>query len=148
MTVKEIAAKEYLSRLGEATNQIKVLVDKIVALETMLQKVTLPPDAMRVKTGGNPLDIEEKLDRMSELKEKYTAEIAELHDVYDEVEQTIRAVENPMYRQLLEYRYICDLRWEEIAVKMGIGWRWTRRMHIRALREIKIGPVKPLNNNL
>ena len=42
-------------------------------------------------------------------------------------------VEDPTLKQVLELRYLNCLKWEEIAVRMNLTFRWTMTLHKRAL---------------
>ncbi len=45
----------------------------------------------------------------------------------------ISAVPERRLRLLLEYRYIDDLTWEQVASALTSDYRWTLRLHDRAL---------------
>lgn len=54
------------------------------------------------------------------------------------VQTAIEAVEDEAEKDLLTYRYLRGMKWEEIAVKMGYTWRHTIRVHGQALENFKM----------
>lgn len=50
--------------------------------------------------------------------------------------EAINLVDEQDLRQILESRYIYETKWEEIALFSGYSYRWTLRLHGRALRLI------------
>lgn len=88
-----------------------------------------------------------KFDSLAEYEMEIDDHVDKLIGVKHEIEDAIAGVENSTYRELLRRRYLCNERWEQIAVGMGYDYRWVLRLHGRALLEIKdaieshIGPV-------
>lgn len=62
------------------------------------------------------------------LKERYQNLLGELAAAQISIEDMIESLE-PMERQLMRYRYLDGLTWEEVCVKIGYSWRQTHRMH-------------------
>ena len=56
----------------------------------------------------------------------------------EEIEQVIDSLEDDTLRQLMKYRYINLMKWEEIAVQMFYGYQWVCKLHGRALAKIQI----------
>ena len=50
--------------------------------------------------------------------------------------EAINLVDEQDLRQILESRYIYETKWEEIALLSGYSYRWTLRLHGRALKLI------------
>lgn len=84
--------------------------------------------------GVNPQ--EELAIRHIELQDKYNAKLAELYDEQLAIEQAIESLDG-VKRQLLRYRYIDDLPWEEVCVRLNYSWRQTHRLHGAALLELR-----------
>lgn len=57
---------------------------------------------------------------------------------FQKVQAAIEAVEDEAEKDLLTYRYLRGMKWEEIAVKMGYTWRHTIRVHGQALENFKM----------
>lgn len=70
-----------------------------------------------------------------ELREKYRVKELECIAERVRIENAIEALD-PVERMLMRYKYIDDLTWEEVAVKMGYSWRHVHRIHAAALKHI------------
>ena len=57
---------------------------------------------------------------------------------YTDIFQAIENAPNERERQVLTYRYIKCLKWEEIAVEMHVEWAQVHRIHANALKHFKI----------
>ena len=84
--------------------------------------------------GTNPQ--EDLAVRHIELQERYSAKLAELYDEQLAIEQAIETLDG-VKRQLLRYRYIDGLTWEEVCIRMNYSWRQTHRLHGEALLELR-----------
>ena len=76
-----------------------------------------------------------KLDEQIRKLQEWKQEKAKM---YEDILSRIRRVEDDNQRALLMYRYIQGMRWEEVAAKMGYTWRWTHKLHSKALDTIEI----------
>ena len=68
------------------------------------------------------------------MQSEIRAEIYELAAIELEIGRAInQAVTDPTLNALLEMRYLKYLKWEEIAVRLDITFRWTMTLHKKAL---------------
>ena len=58
--------------------------------------------------------------------------------LYESISDRIRRVEDDNQRALLMCRYIKGMRWEDVASELGYTWRWTHKLHSKALDAIDI----------
>lgn len=86
----------------------------------------------------------EPLDKVSVLAAKLadlTAEIAERRTEAllkkNEIRKTILKLKDTRYIQILTERYMLLNRWEQIAVNLNYSWRYTLKLHDRALEEVQ-----------
>ena len=93
-------------------------------------------DGMPHGTVSNDLsDYAAKIDELErELMRKREKKI----DSFRKVQTAIEAVENETEKDLLTYRYLKGMKWEEIAVEMGYSWRKIHYLHGDALEHFKI----------
>ena len=47
-------------------------------------------------------------------------------------------MEDEREKDLLTYRYLRGLKWEEVAVRMDYSWQHTHKVHSRALENLKM----------
>lgn len=69
------------------------------------------------------------------LVERYQAQLRRLAAAQTAIETLIEGLE-PLTRQLMRYRYIDGLRWEEVCVAIGYSWRHTHNIHAKALDDL------------
>ena len=55
-----------------------------------------------------------------------------------EITDQIEKLSDEDEKDVLMYRYIRLLKWEDIAVKMGFSWQYTHRIHAKALKNFKM----------
>ena len=74
--------------------------------------------------------IVERSERVAELTVLYTQK-------YNEIESSIRSVDDDILEEVLELRYLQYMKLEDITEKMGYkDTRWVQRLHGRALKII------------
>ncbi len=55
-----------------------------------------------------------------------------------EITDRIEQLENEDEKDVLMYRYIKLMKWEDICVKIGHSWQHTHRIHAKALKNFKM----------
>lgn len=58
--------------------------------------------------------------------------------VFKEIRDHIERLEDENEKDVLVYRYVRNMKWEDIAVKMGYRWAQIHRIHARALKNLKV----------
>lgn len=69
------------------------------------------------------------------LAEQYRAKLEELAAAQADIEALINCLE-PLARQVMRYRYIDGMPWEEVCVAIRYSWRQTHNIHSDALDRI------------
>lgn len=130
--------KERLRRYSALKREREQLLQQLEELEAALyspkiQRLTgMPPGGS--KPDGNPQ--EGAMIKHIELQERYRAKIDELAAEQLAIEQAIEPLDATL-RALLRYRYIDDLKWEEVCVRMNYSWRQIHNLHGRALAKLR-----------
>lgn len=138
MATPENEAKiKYLSRYIPASRSIDRLLEEQYRWKCLAIKVT---QNFSPAPGGNESGspIERPMDKVDELERKITQAIDELADIRMEIEAVLGQLEDDTLRELMEYRYIDGLTWEQVAEKMHYSWRHTCRLHGEALAKINM----------
>ena len=55
-----------------------------------------------------------------------------------EITDRIERLSDEDEKDVLMYRYIKLMKWEDICVKMGFSWKWVHKIHSRALNNFEI----------
>jgi hypothetical protein len=82
--------------------------------------------------------MEDLLVKMMDLESEINADISDLLDLKAEIMSLIKRVANTEYQTLLELRYLCFKRWEEIAVEMAYSSQHMFRLHDQALKSVDL----------
>ena len=131
-----MTAKQFLSQAYRLDKRIERRTEDIARMRARMEKATAQLTGMpRGGSGGDWTDVSI---RVLEYEASVKAEIAELCRVKQMIRETIDAVEDARYRELLELRYIVGMRWERIAVEMNYEYGWIRHMHGEALKLVRV----------
>lgn len=130
--------KEYLNRYRdnkEAAQRIEEQIREFERYETTPRVISL--DGMRhgSRAKKDLSDYAAKKDAL--MTEMIQARYRRIN-VYTDIFRAIEEMADERERQILTYRYIQCLKWEEIAIKMNVEWAQVHRIHARALEHFKM----------
>lgn len=128
---------KYLSRYIPLSGRINRMLEEQYRWKCLAMKVTqnFSPTPGGGESGS---PIERPMDKVDELERKITQAIDELADIRMEIEAVLGQLEDDTLRELMKYRYIDGLTWEQVAEKMHYSWRHTCRLHGEALAKINM----------
>lgn len=128
--------KEYLWRYQNAKRKEAEIDEEIMQLRLDKMAPSLVQDGMPRGSGGGDLSgYAAKLEELfAELHEQMEKKIA----IRLEISRKIEEMQDETESLLMRYRYIQGLNFEEIAVKMGYGYRHVLRIHGQALLHFRI----------
>ena len=133
-----MTAKEYLGQAYLIDQRINSKLEQVMSLRTLATKATSTMTDMPRSASPNIRSMEDIIGKMVDLESEINADIDALLDLKREIVSSIKGVEKPELRTLLELRYLCFSTWEEIAVKLGYSVRSVFRLHDTALINIAI----------
>ena len=99
-----------INRIMMVQSMVNTLVDSIKEYETFENKNGYPP------MYGN----------------------TEQYHTKESIKRRIEAMEDEREKDLLTYRYLKGLKWEEICVRMDYKWRQVHRIHAMAIKNLKM----------
>lgn len=133
-----MTTKEYLSQAYRIDQRIDSKLEQVLSLRALLGKATATlTDTPRPAT-LDPRSMEEVVAKMVDLETEINEDIDTLVDLKQEITRVIKGVENPEHQTLLELRYLCFKRWEDIAVELGYTSRHMFRIHDLALASVRL----------
>ncbi|WP_418715001.1 sigma factor-like helix-turn-helix DNA-binding protein [Blautia hydrogenotrophica] len=93
-------------------------------------------DGMPHGSGGG--DLSGYAARVDALERKIMKARYKRMQVFKEIRDHIERLEDENEKDVLVYRYVRNMKWEDIAVKMGYRWAQIHRIHARALKNLKV----------
>ena len=126
----------YLSKFRESKEAVKRIEVQITALELY----EASPKTIDIEMHGSRArkDMSDYATKKDELISKMMQARYMRVSTYTDIFQAIENAPNERERQVLTYRYIKCLKWEEIAVEMHVEWAQVHRIHANALKHFKI----------
>lgn len=132
-----MTVKEYLNQAYRVDERISIKLEQIQKLRELATKATTTLS----NTGGGGGDAHSKeriIAKIVDLEQTINADIEHLIDLKAEIAEVIKQVNNKEYQELLELRYLCYRKWEDIASQMGYSMRNIFELHKKALKSVKI----------
>ena len=131
-----MSTKDYLSQAYRIDQRINSKLEQVMSLRALLGKATGTLTGAPKAATPNLHSMEDTIAKMVDLENEINEDIDALVDLKAEIMRRIKRVENTEYQTILELRYLCFKRWEEIAVDMGYSLRRVYELHDCALEEI------------
>jgi DNA-directed RNA polymerase specialized sigma24 family protein len=143
-----MTAKEYLSRLRSIELRLMAEANEIEALSDMATHITSAINSDGIHTTGATSDkLGNCVSRLVDLQRDIDSDVLMLEKVRGEIIASLDNVPNDKYRELLRMRYVGHMTFEEIAIAMDMSWRWTVKLHGRALQEFSEKNKKVLESS-
>ena len=130
--------KEYLNQAYWLDRRIDSKLEQLSTLRDTATKTTAVMDGEVVSHTRNIHSLQDVIAKIIDMQEEINSDIDALVDLKRDIMRTIKGIENPEYQTLLELRYLCFKRWEEIAVMMNYNIRHIYRLHDEALEKLKV----------
>ena len=131
-----MTAKEYLNQAYWLDRRIDSKLEQLSALRDMATKTTAVMDGEVVSHTRNVHSLQDVIAKIMDMQVEINTDIDALVDLKRDIMRTIKEIENPEYQTLLELRYLCFKRWEEISVMMNYNLRHIYRLHDEALEKV------------
>lgn len=137
MTKRQYEAKLYLDKVRNVKKEVDIARQKVEEYESYVMSVKSMFGEERVDTGKYKKNtIDEKVIKLIEKKDALTLLEKKLEDAKKEIKCLIDSIADKNIMNILYYRYVCLLTWEEIADKMNYKKRWSMTLHMAGLDRI------------
>ena len=133
-----MSTKDYLSQAYRIDQRINSKLAQVMSLRDLLGKATGTLTGAPKAATPNPHSMEDTIAKMVDLENEINEDIDALVDLKAEIMRRIKHVENTEYQTILELRYLCFKRWEEIAVEMNFSRQHLYRLHEKAENCVKV----------
>ena len=137
-----MTAKEYLNQAYWLDRRIDSKLEQLSALRDTATKTTAVMDGEVVSHTRNVHSLQDVIAKIMDMQAEINSDIDALVDLKRDIMRTIKEIENPEYQTLLELRYLCFKRWEEISMVMNYNLRHIYRLHYEALDKINVPDIQ------
>ena len=128
--------KEYLWGYQREKQKLKRLDEELAELRLSKMCPSVNQDGMPHASGCG--DLSGYMVQVDKLERKIQKARYQRIRKFKEIRDRIERLEDENEKDVLMYRYIKGLKWEDIAVKMGYSWQWTHKVHAKALKDLII----------
>ena len=129
--------KSILLEYRAIERRINRLIDEKAAWNAKATATTSSISEMP-RSGGGSDKIQTTVEKIIEIEEKLDHEIDALVDLRNRIEAAVEKLEDGRLRDVMRYRYIDGMKWEQIAVEMHYSYMQVCRLHGKALLEIML----------
>ncbi len=128
---------KWLSRYRILSRKIDDLAEELEQWRTRATKIT-PTLSQEPRGAGNGDKLQSSVVKICELEEELDQKIRVLLLQRDEIVAVLDSLPEDTLRQLMRYRYIKGMTWDEIAEEMYYSRMQVCRLHGRALNKINL----------
>lgn len=133
------AKKEYLMGYRIACRRIDNLKEQLESLQEIEQSAKSQQLSDMPRGGGSgQQDLSVLMTRLEELRAKINDAMAESNKIKLEIEETLWTLKNTEEVKVLRLRYIYFMKWEEIAEMTKYSCSHIRRIHKKAIKNLKM----------
>ena len=133
MTKQE--AKAFLNQVRDIMQTENRILMQMQKLEDRQLSITAQLSDM--PRGSMPFTTEDYAVEMDLLKRQLLAEIQKERQAYKQILQVLDRLEG-IEREIMIMHYLILMTWEEIACRVEKSYRWTQKLHGRALEKVVI----------
>ena len=130
--------KEYLNQAYWLDRRIDSKLEQLSALRDTATKTTAVMDSEVVSHTRNVHSLQDVIAKIIDIQEEINGDIDALVDLKRDIMRTIKGVADPEGQTVLELRYLCFKRWEEISVIMNYSVRRIYQIHDAAMEKLVI----------
>ena len=124
----------YLKQYRSLSMEIDRISEELQRWQDLATRIS--PSYSDMPHGGGSDKVQTAAVEVAELTDKLNRKLHQAIMVQENIKKLLESLDDIKLRQLMSYRYINGMRWEEIAVRMDFNYRWVLRLHRKALNQI------------
>ena len=128
---------EWLKSYRALDGKIESMTEQLQVWNARATKITATI-SQEPKAAGSGDQLQRCIDQICELQTEIAQEMDKLRKRKQEIETAIHGLNEKSYQDILWYRYIQGMTFEEIAIKMNYSWRQVCRKHKNAVEKLKM----------
>lgn len=128
---------EWLKSYRALDGKIESMTEQLQVWNARATKITATI-SQEPKATGSGDQLQRCIDQICEIQTEIAQEMDKLRKRKQEIETAIHGLNEKSYQDILWYRYIQGMTFEEIAIKMNYSWRQVCRKHKNAVEKLKM----------
>lgn len=128
--------KEFLMSYQKEKWRVRRLEEQLEELRQNKMSPSVTNDGM--PHGMDKKDLSDYAVKVDEIEQELVTARYNRICAFQEVQRRIESMEDEREKDLLTYRYLKGLKWEEVCVRMDYKWRQVHRIHAKALKNLKM----------
>lgn len=128
--------KDRLKAYGHLVSEQRQLANQVAELKLAMAAPRVPAMTGMPRTPAQGSEVEQLMGRYEALLKRYDRKLCQLLAEQTAIEDAIERLD-PVARQLMRYRYIQGMKWEDICLTMGYSWRRIHQLHHHALASLE-----------
>lgn len=128
--------KDFLNRIRKIDVLINTKLEEISMLRNRLTNVTANTEKERVQTSMQGDKFGDTISKIIDLEREINNDIDVLVEYKTRARKLIETLDDDVLKVILYRRYFHGCTFEEIAVEIGYSWRWTCKLHGKALQKL------------
>jgi len=135
--------RQFLREVRHSYLYAQALCERAERYREMAMKATSRADAVRVSGTSSRSKVETYVLEMVDVHDELKRQTEMLLEKSRKAERLIGLLRDDRYRVVLQFRYLCGMKWEEIAKELTYTLRWTHKLHNEAIRALESRIRKP-----
>lgn len=130
-----MTAKEYLKQSYRLKERIDAHIAELEELRDMSTKIqSINFDERVSSTKNTDASFTKLICKIADMEARINSDVERLVDLKAEMNMAINEVDDIEEQLLLNYRYINNISWDDIATKLNVSNRTVHRIHSAALQ--------------
>lgn len=129
-----MSKQKQLKYAYQLSRGVKIKTARINGYRDSCERATSVATAVRISGTSKRSNLENCMCIIDELEREIKKDREEIF----KITQCIKTISTPVYRQILEMRYVDGMQWDEIAHKLGYSKQHVYRLHGWALHDLKL----------
>lgn len=132
-----MTVKQYLNQIQDCRKRIKEKQEQIEQKRILAESITVGVNDVKVQSSGDYDKMAAAVANIVDMEAELQVMINEYIATEKVISAQIDAVDRPLEREVLHWRYVCGKTFEETSVIIGKTYRHTTRIHGLALKNFR-----------
>lgn len=132
-----MTVKQYLNQIQDCRKRIKEKQEQIEQKRILAESITVGVNDVKVQSSGDYDKMAAAVANIVDMESELQVMINEYIATEKVISAQIDAVDRPLEREVLHWRYVCGKTFEETSVIIGKTYRHTTRIHGLALKNFR-----------